>query len=170
MATKNKITAKVYVTIDGRTSVGSRAIDALTKRFKKLNRDKRKCAHDVLNKYAIKIQRTAKRNLKKKPVRFDDGRLMGSIHIFVSTLYEARLAAQVYTNLGYAPFVHWGTGIHGTSPEGGHRRTPWVYWDEKRQSYFFTRGMMPNPFLLDAFETHHKKFIIDIKKCLSDPS
>ncbi len=170
MATKNKITAQVFVTIDGRTSVGSAAITALTKRLKRASRDRRKCARDVLNKYAIKIQRTAKRNLKKRPVRFDEGILSGSIKTFVSTLLEVRLGAQVFTNLGYAPFVHWGTGIHGESPEGGHRRTPWVYWDEKHQRFVFTRGMKPNPFLLDAFETHHKKFIIDMKKCLSDPS
>ena len=165
----DRVTVKIVARIDGRTSIGDRAINALIKKLKKEGVTRRACAHKVLNKYALLIQGTARKNLNKKPKRIDEGTLRASVQTFVSQLFTIRLAAMVFTDLEYAAYVHWGTGIHGESPEGGHRQTPWVYYDEKRKIFVFTQGMMPNPYLLDAFNTHHKPFLRELEKCLKEP-
>lgn len=152
--------------VDGRTAFGDQAIQAVVKKLQKESLKRRQCAHDILNKYMLLIQGTARKNLNRTPTRIDSGALRASIQTLISTLFTLRLAAMVFTNLEYAVFVHWGTGVFGESPDGGHRQTPWVYFDEKRKQFVFTRGMMPNPFLLDAFDEHHKNFLRDLEKCL----
>lgn len=90
------------------------------------------------------IEADGKRNC---PVQ--DGRLRSSItHSVTET--EEQVAGRVGTNVGYAPYVHEGTGIYA---EGGNgRQTPWSYIDEKTGERVFTHGQKPNPFLRNAME------------------
>jgi HK97 gp10 family phage protein len=53
------------------------------------------------------------------------------------------------TNLEYAPFVEYGTGIFTTHPDGG-RQTAWRYQNAEGQ-WFTTVGQKPQPFLMPAF-------------------
>lgn len=150
----------------GRLSYGEQAIESVAEELRKKGLLARGCARDVLNKYALKIQRTARKNLNRTPQRIDEGTLRTSVQIFVTQMAKIRLGALVFTDLEYAPYVHWGTGIHGENPEGGHRQTPWVYYDKKRKKYVFTRGMEANQFLVDAFNQHADAFLREFEACL----
>ena len=120
-----------------------------------------RAAKKVLAKYALLIQGDAKKNLREDPRRIDDGTLWNSIQILLTGL-----VAQVFTNIDYAAFVHWGTGIHGKNPKGGHRLTPWIYFDEKRQKFFVTTGMEPNMFLKNAWDKYRERFVLEMKVAL----
>lgn len=60
----------------------------------------------------------------------------------------------VGTNLLYAPYVEFGTGIFA---EGGKGRkdVPWVYCDAKGQ-FHSTYGMKPNPYLRPALDENRE--------------
>ena len=78
----------------------------------------------------------------------DTGRLRNSITKAVEdqTVY-------VGTNVEYAPYVEFGTGIYVS----GGRQTPWSYQDSKG-NWHKTRGMKPRPFLRPAFEKNLDEF------------
>lgn len=57
----------------------------------------------------------------------------------------------VGTNLSYAPYVEYGTGIF--SSQGNGRQDPWSYQDAKGQ-WHTTSGMKPQPFLHPALENN----------------
>lgn len=146
------------------------AVKALVEAIKEKSYAVRAGAERVLNKYMLRIQSAARRALNDSPTRIDEGTLRASIQVFLSAgLNASKLGAYVFTDSDYAKWVHWGTGIYGTAPEGGHRLTPWVYFDEKRQQFFVTRGMEANPFLLKAFNLHYAKFVQELREVL-DPS
>jgi len=123
---------------------------------------KSKVAKKIVAKYALLIQGEAKINLRSDPRRIDDGILWNSIQILL-----VGLGAQVFTKNEYAAFVHWGTGIHGENPKGGHRLTPWVYFDEKTRKYHVTSGMEPNMFFKNAFDKYAPLFFADMRKALA---
>lgn len=92
-----------------------------------------------LRKACIVVQDAAK---VKCPV--DDGQLRQSI-----TYKIEECKGIVGTDVEYAPYVEYGTGIYAT--QGGGRTTPWVYQDAKGE-YHTTRGMKAQPFLMPAAE------------------
>lgn len=99
----------------------------------------------VIREYAVKIEREAK---LRAPV--DTGRLRSSIR---HRLKE--LAAEVLTDVEYAPFQEFGTGKRGRSagidtPEG--------------YSYGHSAGISPNSFLRPALERHRAAFKRDLMK------
>lgn len=53
------------------------------------------------------------------------------------------------TNVHYAPYIEYGTGIYAES--GGGRQTPWVYMGSDG-SFHTTHGAHPRPFLRPAVE------------------
>ena len=53
------------------------------------------------------------------------------------------------TNVHYAPYIEFGTGIHAES--GGGRQTPWA-WQDMQGNWHRTSGMEPKPFLRPAIE------------------
>ena len=62
----------------------------------------------------------------------------------------------VGTNIEYAPYVEYGTGIHA---EGGRgRKTPWVYFSEKF-GFVRTVGMKAQPYLRPALDINRKKLV-----------
>jgi len=156
---------------NGRIAVGNTAaVRAMAHAFEKASKDRRQCARRTTQKYMLLIQGEARKNLKRDPTRVRTGHLRQSIQTEISAMMSAQLRAIVYSDLPYAEFVHYGTGIFGQNPKGGHRMTPWVYYDEKYRRFVFTRGMRPNRFLLDAYNTHAKNYLRDMKQCLSGQS
>lgn len=101
-----------------------------------------------LRQACIIVQDAAK---VKCPV--DDGQLRQSI------TYEIEGTTGVIgTNVEYAPYVEYGTGIYAT--KGGGRTTPWVYKDAKG-NFHTTSGMKAQPFLMPAAEENLK----EIEQC-----
>jgi HK97 gp10 family phage protein len=88
----------------------------------------------------------------KRLAPVDLGGLRGSI---TSQIKGDR--AFVGTNVEYAPYVEYGTGIFAES--GGGRKTPWVYYDEKRKRFYKTCGMEAQPFLRPAIDNNRKKIV-----------
>lgn len=63
--------------------------------------------------------------------------------------------AYVGTNLYYAPYVEFGTGIYADSGNG--RKEPWI-WVDKNGDFHKTQGMKPRHFMRNGVEETAKKF------------
>lgn len=120
---------------------------------------RQRAARKVLAKYALLMQGEAKINLRDSPRRIDTGLLWNSIEILL-----VALGAQIFTRNEYAGFVHWGTGVHGENPKGGHRLTPWIYKDEKTGQFHVTTGMEPNMFLKNAWDKYVDPYAVEMRK------
>lgn len=142
-------------------------IEYLARRLEKETGKRKRCAQEVIHKYTLLVQGTARKNLGDDPRRIDEGTLRTSIQTLIGAAFRSAVASIVFTDLEYAAYVHWGTGIHGENPKGGHRNVPWVYFDEKRRRYVVTSGMKPNMFLLNSFNKHAVALERDLRKCLS---
>jgi hypothetical protein len=63
--------------------------------------------------------------------------------------------------------TEFGTGIYGENPKGGHRTTPWVYYNEATESFVITRGNKAQPFMNPAAEAnradHRRRMIAALK-------
>lgn len=77
---------------------------------------------------------------EKCPV--DDGTLRGSIQSWV-----VGDSGYVGTNVEYAPYVEFGTGVFAAKGDG--RKTPWSYCDDKG-NWHTTIGQHPQPYLEPA--------------------
>lgn len=94
----------------------------------------------ALEKACIVVENAAK---EKAPVA--SGELRNSITHSVSGD-----VGEVGTNLFYAPYVEYGTGIF-SSQGNGRKDVPWVYCDAAG-NWHSTSGRKPRPFLIPAFE------------------
>lgn len=103
---------------------------------------------EVLKKSCLLVESSAK---EKAPV--ETGTLRRSIHTELHDKY-----GEVGTNLHYAPYVEYGTGIF--AKDGNGRQTPWRY-QSADGTWHTTSGMHPQPFLGPALEENRQK-IIDI--------
>lgn len=108
------------------------------------------------------IERAAKVNLESDPRRIDTRRLRRSIQVALLKSGFHYLTARIGTDVPYSVYVHEGTGVYERHGEG--RKTPWVYFDERREQYVVTKGMRPNTFLLDAWKDHIDNFKRDLRK------
>ena len=92
----------------------------------------------------------------------DTGNLSGSIHQEVKEVNK-NIEGRVYTNLEYAPYVEFGTGIkgNGTYPydiEGlnlSYRDSPWCYYN-KDDELIWTKGQEAQPYMYPALKMHEK--------------
>ena len=90
------------------------------------------------------------------------GNLKGSIHPKVITQGEI-IIGKVYTNLSYAPFVEFGTGIkgNGTYPNKdiklSYRDTPWVYTADGGETFYYTEGQVAQPYMYPALKQNEKR-------------
>jgi hypothetical protein len=110
--------------------------------FHKIGEVVKKTAEDTM-KYAVQVAKTKADVL----VPVDTSRLKGSI--FARTAVEGdNIEGIVGSNMPYAPYVEYGTGIY--AKEGKGRQTPWVYFSDKLKKFFRTRGMLPQPYLFPA--------------------
>ena len=62
---------------------------------------------------------------------------------------DDKVVGRVGTNLEYAPYLHEGTGIYARAGNG-RKEVPWVYYDEKTDKFYSTKGIKPCPFLQEA--------------------
>ena len=100
----------------------------------------------------------------------DTGNLAGSIHQEVNVKGE-NLEGRVFTNVQYAPYVEFGTGIKGNGSypydiEGidlEYRDTPWVYTPDDGETYYRTEGQVAQPFMYPALK-ENEKYIKDLFK------
>lgn len=111
----------------------------------------------TMNKAVLLVQGQAK---SLAPV--NTGNLRGSIHPKV--INDGRkIVGKVYTNLSYAPFVEFGTGIKGsgTYPNSkvslSYRGTPWVYTPDGGETFYRTEGHVAQPFMYPAIKQNEKK-------------
>ena len=76
----------------------------------------------------------------------DTGNLRNSI---THKVVPDELACYIGSNVEYAPYIEFGTGIH----YAGGRRTPWVYKDSKGE-FHRTSGQRAQPFIRPAVADH----------------
>lgn len=69
------------------------------------------------------------------------------------------------TNVDYAPYVEYGTGIYAS--DGTGRKNPWV-WIDKNGKGHYTRGMKPNHMLKKAASEHTEEYKKVIEKHLKN--
>lgn len=101
---------------------------------------------DTLNKACILVENDAKINC---PV--DSGQLRASI------THEVRdKTGIVGTNVEYAPYVEYGTGIY--AKDGNGRQDRWSYQDAEG-AWHSTVGQQPQPFLEPALLTNEDEII-----------
>lgn len=70
----------------------------------------------------------------------------------------------VGTNVDYAKYVEYGTGIHAS--DGNGRKTPWAYTGADGQVHW-TRGIKPAHFLKRAIEEHVPEYRQLLEQSLS---
>jgi HK97 gp10 family phage protein len=99
------------------------------------------------------VERAAKQNAPK-----DTGALRRSIESKVE-VGENSVVGTVFTNLEYAPYVEYGTGLF--AEKGGRSNVPWKYEDEKGE-FHSTSGQKPQPYLRPALLNNQEQ----IKKLL----
>lgn len=115
---------------------------------------------EIVNETAMNVVADAK---KRAPV--DRGQLRSSIHM---RAFNGGLTIDVGSNLAYAVYQEYGTGIFAKN--GAGRKTPWVYYyqgNKGPRGYRWTRGNKPQPFLMPAFNSEMNNYVARLKKELS---
>ena len=104
-----------------------------------------------------KVEETA-----KLLVSVDTATLRASI---VKSVDANNKTGTVSTNMEYAPYIEFGTGIE--AEDGLGRQTPWTFFSEK-YGWVTTSGHKPYPFMRPARDnnkdTIKKMFISELKK------
>ena len=93
----------------------------------------------------------------------DTGNLAGSIHQEVKKKGD-NLEGRVFTNVQYAPYVEFGTGIKGNGSylydiEGidlEYRDIPWVYTPDGGETFYRTKGQVAQPYMYPALKRNEK--------------
>lgn len=145
-------------------SITIKGVDSLTQKLFKISQTER--VKECMNKATLLVHGQAK---TLAPV--DTGALAGSIHPKVITEGKT-IMGKVYTNLGYAPFVEFGTGSkgNGTYPNKdvklSYRSTPWVYTPDGGETFYHTEGQVAQPFMYPALKRNEKKIKAMFKEAL----
>jgi HK97 gp10 family phage protein len=140
--------------------------------------EKKQAVKDAINESALNIQTGAKQRLTSGG-NVDSGRLRSSIQIEPASADHMTLT--VGTNVDYAPYVEWGTGVYANHPSIAGRSTPWAFpvaatsgrkhynWriiDIDGVPYYLTKGAKPHPFLFPAAEEERPNYIRNIEGAL----
>ena len=93
----------------------------------------------------------------------DTGRLRNSI-----TTTSTDSGCDVGTNVYYAPYIEYGTGIHAENGNG--RKTPWNWQGdgEKWGGWHRTSGMPAQPFLRPALDSKKEEAIEEIRDSFAE--
>ena len=77
---------------------------------------------------------------------------------------ESKMEVDIGTNVKYAPYVEFGTGIYAENGQG--RKTPWKWYSEtvKWAGWHWTWGQRPQPFLRPAYYENINKIMDFIKR------
>lgn len=103
----------------------------------------------ALTKACLLVERAAKQKAPKV-----NGELRNSIQHKVENLQGI-----VFTNLEYAPYVEYGTGLFSIHPMGGRKDVPWVYKDLKTGEFIATSGMHPQPYMRPAIDENREEIL-----------
>ncbi len=112
-------------------------------------------AQREMREKAVQVQRLAQKNLLRS-TGFDTGRLSSSIKV-ERVMIDGAVAFKVGTDVPYWRYIHDGTGIYG--PKGQPIkpvRAKALHWRGPGGEAMFARqvkGIKPNPFLRDAFNS-----------------
>ena len=136
-------------------TVSIKGIERLTQRFNKIADMELK---DTVNKATQLVHGQA-----KTLAPADTGQLRGSIHMQVKNKGN-EIEGRVYTNVEYASYVEFGTGIkgNGTYPyhiEGlnlEYRDKGWAYYDEDKGEWIYTKGQKAQPYMYPALKQNEK--------------
>ena len=124
-------------------------IENLDKLLTKLENLKTVSVEQAVNEACILVENDAK---KRCPV--DTGELRMSITHEIEETSENRTIGAVGTNLEYAPYVEFGTGIF--SSLGNGRQDRWSYKDAKGE-WHSTIGQQPQPYLHPALDDNREE-------------
>lgn len=124
-------------------------IENLDKLLTKLENLKTVSVEQAVNEACILVENDAK---KRCPV--DTGELRMSITHEIEETSENRTTGAVGTNLEYAPYVEFGTGIF--SSLGNGRQDKWSYKDAKGE-WHTTIGQQPQPYLHPALDDNREE-------------
>jgi HK97 gp10 family phage protein len=94
----------------------------------------------------------------KKMAPVDTGRLRASIATQTTEQTPQETIVETGTNVFYAPYIEFGTGIYAVGGDG--RKTPWAYtYAGKKgpQGLRFTHGNKPQPFLETAMQLNQNR-------------
>ena len=131
-----------------------KGIERVQKHLDNINLDEKKL-NQILSQACLIVENQARRDA---PV--DNGVLRNSIRSEV----EGKQGV-VGTNIEYAPYVEFGTGLFAVNGDG--RQTPWSYQDEMGE-WHTTIGQHPQPFLGPALEMNRETIIKFIKERLEN--
>ena len=134
-------------------------IENLDKLLKKLENLNRISVEQAVNEVCILVENDAKRRC---PV--DTGELRMSITHEIEETSENRTTGAVGTNLEYAPYVEFGTGIF--SSLGNGRQDKWSYKDAKGE-WHTTIGQQ-QPYLHPALDTNRAEIEELIKQKIKE--
>lgn len=126
-------------------------LDKLLKKLDKIAGNK--AVMKGIEKGALRVEASAKENATQS---VDTGFLRASID---HKLIPAELKSTIGTNVEYAAYVEFGTGVHAT--KGGGRTTPWAF-EGKDGKWHTTTGQRAQPFLYPALVSNTDKIKADI--------
>lgn len=115
----------------------------------------------AINQGVLLVESSAKQNASNCK---DTGALQNSIISTVETTNEA-VIGYVSTNLEYAPYVEYGTGLFAESGNG--RQTAWRYQDDEG-NWHTTNGQKPQPFMRPALSENKQNILRVVKKVVFD--
>lgn len=130
-----------------------------------------------LNEFCDKIDRLSNTQMKeglqnacllveneaKKNCPVDTGKLRASIKSDVS-----ENEGKVYTNVEYAPYIEFGTGLNALHGDG--RKTPWRYQDIHGKWHYVKpeNGIKPHLFMTNAMNDNRDKIIELFKNIIKE--
>lgn len=105
----------------------------------------------------------------------DTGALRESIHMEVKKDGK-KIIGRVYTNLIYAPYVEFGTGIkgNGTYPYKpkdialSYRSTEWIYTPDGGETFYRTKGQVAQPYMYPSLKKNEKKIQAMFKEAVKE--
>ncbi|MBQ6546472.1 MAG: HK97 gp10 family phage protein [Bacilli bacterium] len=145
-------------------SITIKGIESLTRKLNNISQTEK--VKETMNNAVLLVHAQAK---TLAPV--DKGALAGSIRPKVITEGK-KIIGKVYTNLSYAPFVEFGTGIKGTGTYPNknvtltYRSTPWVYTPDDGETFYYTEGQVAQPYMYPAIKRNERKIKTMFKEAL----
>ena len=119
----------------------------------------------TIKKITVEVQGQAKALAPARKIK-NGGALRNSIKMnYDSNKKEGR----VYTNLEYATYVEFGTGVrgNGTYPNKNinisYRNTPWIYTPDGGKTFYYTKGQVAQPYMYPALQ-HGKSLVTETLK------
>lgn len=126
-------------------------IDGLPALQRKLERMQNPIAYRAaMNKACRVVEADAKRNVHRVT-----GNLEASITHEV-TVESGQIVGYVGSNLEYAPYEEFGTGIYAEKGNG-RQNVPWSYTDPDTGERIWTKGNHPHPYLRPALNNNVRR-------------